>query len=124
MADPSSLENTVIHPPSLLPWVASGGIMGLAALQRRSACGWALLRKTWMERASGDHLEDDQARRRRVGRDAERLQRIGRAQEAYLTLRRIENQAGDAQGHLAAAAQQALGRHNTHIAARRYDRHP
>src|SRR3546814_3222488 len=63
-----------------------------------------------MERASGDHLEDDQARRRRVGRDAERLQRIGSAQDAYLTLRMIANPAGDAQGILAAAEQLAFGR--------------
>src|SRR3546814_17523146 len=74
-----------------------------------------------MERASGDHLEDDQARRRRVGRDAERLQRIGSAQDAYLTLRMIENPAGDAQGILAAAEQLAFGRQTTHVAGHRHD---
>src|SRR3546814_20654990 len=75
-----------------------------------------------MERASGDHLEDDQARRRRVGRDAERLQRIGSAQDAYLTLRMIENPAGDAQGILAAAEQLAIGRQTTTDAGRSPDR--
>src|SRR3546814_12366151 len=74
-----------------------------------------------MERASGDHLEDDQARRRRVGRDAERLQRIGSAQDAYLTLRMIENPAGDAQGILAAAEQLAFGRQTTPVDGRRHD---
>src|SRR3546814_13769114 len=77
-----------------------------------------------MERASGDHLEDDQARRRRVGRDAERLQLIGSAQDAYLTLRMIENSAGDAQGILAAAEQLAFGRQTTPVDGRRHDMTP
>src|SRR3546814_1580842 len=50
-------------PPPLLRWIVIVGITGGPRVP------------------SGDHLKNDQARRRRVGRDAERLQRVAGAQD-------------------------------------------